>query len=250
MRYFMESHMISSMKLILPLLGLLLPLSSQAAAIKGKIYTDSNPSKVSYLWEKSEKKSGSNWIYTTRYTDLTGKILVEETNEYHLSKLLKYTYKQLQMDEGGTIEIKEGKVLYKYTAQGKEKNEASDLEENAIVPDMIEAHVHKNWNALMNGETIKIRLMILERQETIGFKFFIDQERVLNGKKVVDMTLKPSSIFIAMIAPNFHLTFEKETPHRLLALSGTMPVREPEVENPKTRKDYKAIQGRLEIITK
>ena len=139
---------------------------------------------------------------------------------------------------------------YHFTAQGKETKEEDDLEENAIIPDMIGAHVLKNWDILMSGEEVKVRLMILERQETIGFKFFLDKEREVNGKKVVDLIMKPSSIFIAMIAPNFHLSFEKEAPHRILEIKGSMHVREAEVPNPKSRKDYSAIRGRVEFIQK
>jgi hypothetical protein len=81
----------------------------------------------------------------------------------------------------------------------------------------------------------------------VGFKLFKDGERELKGKPAVDIVMKPSSIFIAAIAPSFRVTVEKSSPHRLLEINGRLPVRMPKVNPPKSRSDWKAIDARIEF---
>lgn len=211
---------------------------------KGEIFEPKlSPDKPLFFYENTRNDAGTE--SRTVYSDVKGKPVVEETTTYEGGKLKRYTYNQLQVDEKGEIEVRDGKVFYTYTAQGKTEKDNEDLEDNMLVPDMIGAQILKDWAELMKGETIKIRILLLERLDNIGFKLFKDKERDFNGKPAVDIVMKPSSIFIAAIAPSFLITVEKDAPHRLLETFGRLPVRVPNKTPPVNRKDWDAIDARL-----
>jgi hypothetical protein len=215
--------------------------------VKGKIFplegVTENPV---FLYENSRTLAGETTVTSqTKYLSLEGKPLVEEEVFYDGGKLKRYRYNQIQTDERGEIEVREGKVYFTYFSQGKKETDSADWEEKMIIPDMIGVVLKDSWGELMAGDSVKVRFLLLERLDTIGFKFFKDGERTVNGKEAVDIVMKASSIFIAALAPKIIITVEKAFPHRILETSGRLPVRRAKVEPPKSRKDYKAIDGRL-----
>jgi hypothetical protein len=149
------------------------------------------------------------------------------------------------VNESGEITLKNGKVSYRFRTTDKEETDSESIDGNMIVPDMVQGVVTKHWDELMKGDTVKTRFLVLERQDSYGFKFFKDEERELNGMAVVDFILKPSSIFIAAVAPKIRITMEKAAPHRTVEMDGILPVRVPEKFPPRKRSDYRALDGLL-----
>ena len=111
---------------------------------------------------------------------------------------------------------------------------------------MIGPLLRKNWDKIMEGESIKVRYLAIERLETIGFKFFKDRERTLNGREVVDILMKPSSFFIAALVSPIRITVSKAPPHDIVESEGRTPIRWPKREPPTRRGDWKAIDARVE----
>lgn len=217
--------------------------------VRGKIYSlEAGADKPIFQYENSRTKAGEFTATSkTRYLDLQGKALVEEEVYYDAGKLKRYRYNQIQTDERGEIEVRDGRVYFTFFAQGKKESDDTEIEEKMIIPDMIGDVLRNSWDLLMAGESVKVRFLLLERLDTIGFKFFKENERKIGDKEAVDIVMKASSIFIAALAPKIIITVEKAYPHRILETSGRLPVRTSEVDPPKSRKDLKAIDGRLVI---
>lgn len=216
--------------------------------ITGKIFDPGTPFvNESFFYENTRRVTGNRTEALTIYRDREGKILVEETTTYENGQLVRYTYSQKQVNESGEIDLREGKVHYAFRTPSKEDKDSESIEPNMIVPDMVPGVVQKNWEQLMAGEAVKTRFLVLERQDSFGFKFFKDKERELNGVAVVDFILKPSSIFIAAVAPHIRVTAEKAPPHRTVEMQGVLPVRVPEKFPPQKRSDYRALDGLLKF---
>jgi hypothetical protein len=233
-----------------PLMAICVAASPAAFAdevVKGKIF-DPASGKLLFQYENKKGNTGAIAFSHTRYQELgDGKAVVAEDVLYENGKLKTYKYDQLQTQESGTIEVRDGKVFYSYVEQGKTSTDDEDFEDGMIVPDQLEETIRASWKRLEADDSVKIRLLLLERQDSVGFKLFKDKERELNGKAAVDIVMKPSSIFIAAVAPSFRVTVEKDSPHRLLEILGRLPVRMPKVNPPKKRGDWKAIDARVEL---
>ncbi len=206
-----------------------------------------------FTYENRRTKAGNEWESVTFYRDKEGKNLVEEKSRLggeNGETLLHYEYKQLQVDESGEAAIKDGKVIYKFRTSAGEKEDSEDFTPDMIVPDMVPSQIRAHWDALMKDETVKVRLLLPEKLDSFGFKFFKDAETKRGNADVVDFVLKPSSFIIAALAPSIRISMAKAAPHELVETSGRLPVRVPEKIPPQTRKDYKAIDGLLVIERK
>lgn len=233
-----------------PLLALLFlsPTTALAAPeANGRVfYEELSPARPSFLFRGTEKEAGGRLTATTTYSDLSGKALASEESEIASGRLLRYSYKQLQVSEHGEAEVRDGKLWMSFTDEtGTRKGSESD-DPRLIVSSMIGPLLRKNWEALMSGDTLHTRYLVVERLETIGFKFFKDGERVFRGRPVVDILMKPSSIFIAMLVKPARLTMLKESPHWLVETEGRTPIRVPKQKPPRKRGDWMAIDARVE----
>lgn len=251
MRYFRGSFTLIGMRI--PLLAIFLALpgltpEGWAGVIHGTIHpSEADAPNTLFFYERTEEEKDGKTRIHSRYLDKAHTVLAEEICELNGGTITKYEYFQRQMKEDGRIEVRDGRVHYTYTAQGKTKTDDDEVEPRLLVSEMVSGYLRAHWQELMAGETIKARLLVVERLDTIGFKFFKDKERTENGKALVDFTMKPSSLFIDAIVPNFRLTLEKDPPHRTVETFGRLPIRVPEVPNPTKRKDYKAIDALLRL---
>lgn len=219
---------------------------AEAETVQGKIF-DSIGGMPSFFYEKSDElREGKRRIHS-QYLDKNRKVLAEEICVLEGSRLVKYEYFQRQMEEHGSAEIRDGKIHYSFTKQGKTETDSDDVEPNLIVSETVGDFLRENWHKIMADETVKARLILVERLETIGFKFFKDKEQTLNGKNVVYVTMKPSSIFLDALIPNFSIVLEKDPPHRTVQSYGRLPIRVPEVPNPTKRTDYRAIDASMTL---
>ena len=215
--------------------------------VNGRVfYAQLDQSKPSFFFDSLVKEKDGKTLAVSTYSDKSGKSLITESVDFQGDRILRYTYKQSQVDESGEATFEGGKIQMTFLRGGKTEKDSEDYEPNTVVAPMIAPLLEKKWDALMAGETIRIRYLAIERLETIGFKFFKDRERVLNGKPVVDIVMKPSSFFIAAIVDPIHITIAKEAPHWIVESDGRLPVRVPKREPPRTREDWRAIDARVE----
>ncbi len=68
-----------------------------------------------------------------------------------------------------------------------------------------------------------------------------------NGKAVVDFKMKPSSFFIAAIVDPIRITMTKNEPRYLVEVEGRTPIRWASKQPARSRKDWKAIDARIEM---
>lgn len=228
-------------------LAWLLTSTAFADKVVGKItYPKSEPSPL-FFYENTRKKEGNKIISKTKYTDRSGKAVVEEEAVYEGNSVLKYTYKQNQVNEYGFIEAKNGKMIFSFNKGEKNETDEEDIVPKMIVADLLNDYFRQNWDDLMKEETIKVRFLFVERTETIGFKFFTIGEREIRGIPVVDIKMKPSSFIIAALTDPLIFTVEKNPPHRILETFGRLPVRVSDKPDSKDRSDWHAIDAKMEL---
>lgn len=198
-----------------------------------------------FLYQLQEIAEKGKQKTITTYLDKKSKPLVREESVYEGDRLLSYSYRQLQFQEEGDLTVKEGKVFYTFRKEGKTYSGEESFQEGMFVPDGIGTILRRSWDKILAGETIRGRFLSVERQDSYGFKFFKDGELKWKEKEAVRVVMKPSSIFISLALAPISLVVEKNPPHRILETQGRLPIRVPEVPNPKTRTDWKAIDAKL-----
>lgn len=160
---------------------------------------------------------------TVKYPD--DKPAVVEEAFFKDEKVVEIRLKQLQLGVEGSAKIQDGYIHFSYTKEGKTKTDKEKVADNFVIGDQIYPYLRANWDVLMEGEDIDIRYPVLDRQETVGFKFFKVREEKRGEKDVVVVRMKPTSFIIAQIVDPLHFVFEKEGRHALREISGRTAVK-------------------------
>lgn len=127
------------------------------------------------------------------------------------------------------------------------KTDSESLDDLLLIPDQIVPFAHQNWAELMKGETLKFRLALPCRLETVGFKLFYDTDSVVDGKPVYVFRLKPRSFIIAAIAPVIEFRFDRNPPHALVQYIGHI-LPQKRGSKPGEFDDYPALMRFTEVI--
>jgi len=216
--------------------------------VRGRVfYNKLNTKEPSFFFHSLDSVVGEKRVVVTTYTDKDGKELGREENSFEGGKHVRSVYKQLQVNDHGEVFFKDGKAHFTFTNPGGTENESEEIVPNMVVGSMVVPHLLRNWEELMKGDSVYVRYMAIERCETIGFKFFKDRERVVDGKTLVDFKMKPSSFLLSALVDPIRFSITKEEPRRIVEMDGRTPIRWPKSEPPTSRKDWKAIDARIEF---
>lgn len=190
------------------------------AAVKmtgAKIFNpESSGKELLYQLERKETLTQGKRTVDDIFKDPKGDVVATENFVYEGDNLKSYRLKHTQTGVDGKVTI-EGKTVT-FTLGSKTWTE--DYESNMICKNQIVSYLHKHWGELVSGETIPIRLLVVDRGETVGFKFFKIEETTYQEKPAITVKMKPSSIVIAALVDPLIFTFEKDADHKLLEVNG------------------------------
>lgn len=218
--------------------------------ISGKVFMptkDKEVRKPAYTYEKVSTEINGERKARASYKDLNGQELIFEEYEYSGGKLTRHTYNQLQTNEFGTVDVKDGKVFFSFTSRNKKTTSSMDIEENMIAVDGLPKLITDNWMKIVAEEEVKFRFLLSEIKDTVGFKIFRNRELKYNGEDAVELKMKPSSIFIAAVVDPLFFIVAKNAPHNILFSKGRLPVRRAIQENPSDRDHWRAIDAEVEL---
>jgi len=194
--------------------------------LTGTVYErESNREKALFHWKRVEKKEGAWLDVTLTYSTPEGAEAVVERVRFEAGRVTAYSIDHKQTGETGRLEAKDGKLTFEYTRDGKTKTDVEDVPENLVLTSTLTDFLAGQRERLLKGETVSARLGVLDRRETVGFKFFKTSEGLVDGVETVVIKMKPTSFIISAIVDPLYLTFSKEG-MRVLEIDGrTMPKR-------------------------
>jgi hypothetical protein len=207
---------------------LLLGPPAHARPYTAKVYeVGSNRTKLLYNLTRTEKDLGGGKLEAkVVFSDpQTSKEAVTENVIYEGGRPVRYALKKPQIGQEGLLEIKDGKLLFSYTEDGKADTDDEKDVPNLIIGPYVVEYLTKNWDTLAKGEELKARFAALDRKETVGFTFKkIEDEKAGPGKVVIRM--KPTSFIIAALVDPLLFTFDGATRKLHSVLGRTLPKRQ------------------------
>lgn len=189
------------------------------SVVKGELFEKKGKSgKKLYDFTRKTSKEGDieKVVRTFSYPD--GKAAVIEEAFYKNGKCYKMTQDHRQLNTKGSYEIKDGKIFFSFTEDGKTSKSEEKIDGVVVPQDQIVPFLKANMAKLLAKETLSIRLPVFDRMETIGFKF----KKYSSEKKgqVVKIRMSPSSFFISMLVSPIYFSLEKKKPHQELTIVG------------------------------
>jgi hypothetical protein len=189
---------------------------------------DSNRKEPLFTFTRRATRAGDrlNVLREYRYPD--GKIAARETAVYQGATLISWDLQELQnhahggatphpAPAGAKLNLEYDKNLEDKTTP---KKRSEDLKQNTLVCDMVGPFLLDHWDALMRGEEVKCRYVVLPRVETVGFTF----EKLTGDKRerkgVVIIKMSATSPIIAALVDPLYFTIERDGRHRVLEYEG------------------------------
>lgn len=203
----------------LSLVSLVTSFSVQAEDLTGTIYAlGSNKTKVLYTLVSKSSEAGVHKVFYTP----KGDVAIIEDAKFANGEVIEYSIEHKLFPEKGSFSVRDGKVNFTYTKNGKTEIDSEDVRPNLTIGVHLVTLLRKNWDLIMKGGTLETRYAALERKETVGFKFFKIEEKLMPEfglKPVVLVKMKPTSMVISALVDPIIFIYGKDG-SRLLQVSG------------------------------
>jgi 5S rRNA maturation endonuclease (ribonuclease M5) len=163
-------------------------------------------------------------------TDPSGILVLTEDSDYRGEELIHQMIKKFQTNEAYEVLVDGKKVTFRSFQIKDDKLIPVDHEKSEIpggefiTGPVLEPFIQKHWQEFQKGDTIHVRLGVLELAETVGFKFWQYAQTKIADKPLIDIRMKASSIFIAMAVSPVDLFFDPAT-KRLIRFKGRTPLK-------------------------
>lgn len=152
-----------------------------------------------YTSEAVTLPDGSGETLTLTYKDPEGNVAVEEKYWLEGSAVKKAEIQQKQLGQSAVVEVKDGRVYFSKTADGKTKNSDEKKEDTFVMSGSFQRFVRDHWKDLSEGKTVNFRFGVWDRMETIGFEVVKTGDSEFKGQKTVLLKMRPSSFLLAAL---------------------------------------------------
>jgi hypothetical protein len=181
-----------------------------------------------FSFTRHATRTGNRLTVLREYRYPDGRIAARETAVYQGNALLSWDVEELQVHAGGRAVVEradtEPKVHFEYDKNLEDrstpKKRAEDLRKDTLISDMVGPFLLDHWDALMRGEEVKCRYIVVPRTETVGFTFEKVKAEKRETRDVVIIKMSATSPIISALVDPLFFTIEKGGKHRVLEYQG------------------------------
>lgn len=196
--------------------------------LTGSIYAKGDTNKLLFNFKRVVTLSNSTLRVQRDFTYPDGKLAAQERAIYQGNDLVSYELDDLQTGTKGSATIlrdtdnpEKSRIEFKYgKTGGRPKTHNENLTKDTLNNDMVGPFILSSWDALLRGEKVTCRYMVVERRQTAGFTFSKDSETTWQGRNVVIIKMEASSRLVAKLVKPLFFTIEKAPPHRVFQYVG------------------------------
>jgi hypothetical protein len=202
-----------------------------------------------FKFKRGATRSGSTLDVLRDYSYPDGALAAREHVVYEGDHLVLFELEERQIGAAGSATVvldpanpAKGKIEFRYgktaPGAGKPKPTVEPWREDTLVADMVGPFLAAHWDALMRGDKVKCRYIVVPRRETVGFQFVKESEANWQGREVIIVKMEASSLLIAALVNPLIFTIEKAPPHRVVQYVGRTT---PKLQSGKQWKDLDAV---------
>lgn len=185
---------------------------------------------VLFKFSRHSTRTDNQLEVTREYTYPDGQLAARERVLYHGNDFQSYELEELQTGRVGRATIKPDPgnpqnhlLAFEYSkdpSRTRPKSDSEILGPDTLNNDTIGPFLASHWDALLKGEEVKCRFMVIPRLETVGFRFIRESEGQWHGQPVLNLKMEPTSPLIRALIDPLHFKVEKNGQHRVLEYSG------------------------------
>jgi len=161
-----------------------------------------------FVDERLVEERAGVFVSTQITRDQSGATVIRESATHSGDySLIEYTLYANQFGQAGTIHVQGDQVTYERLKGTDRETRAERVDGPVVVGPTLVGYIVRHLDQLQAGEEIEVRLAVLDRLDTYGFKL----KAVEAGPGQTRIRMKPSSFLIAMAVEPLYFTFETET---------------------------------------
>jgi len=197
--------------------------------LTGTLYAIGSERKtVLYTFRRTATRSGSSVHVERQFLGTNGMVAAMEKVLYESNQLVSYEMQDFSARVSGAIHIEpdpenpaRSDIFISYAhGLNPPKGRARTLPPDTVIDDTLYPFMLAHWDDLMQGKIVKFHFVSLEWERTFEFELVKTGESLSNGQPVVQLTMKPTSLFIARLVKPLVFTVEQNGPHRLRSYVG------------------------------
>jgi hypothetical protein len=197
--------------------------------LTGTLYAiGSDRKRALFTFRRTATHSGATVRVERRFLGPNNSVAAVEKVLYESNQLVSYEMQDFQANVSGSVHIEADpknparqKIYISYTRSlNPPKGRARTLQPDTIVDDTLYPFMIAHWDELLQGDAVKFRFISLEWERTFEFRLLKTDESVENGHAVVQITMKPTSLFVARLVQPLTFIVEKNAPHHILSYIG------------------------------
>ena len=196
---------------------------AMAAAFTSELFElHSDRAKKLFTAELKEEAKDDQRSEVIEYKDADGKVVYRETSTVKGSQIVKVEIEQKQINQTATVEIKDGKIFFSKTVEGKTKTDSEKLRDTFVMSGNFTHFIQDHWKDLAAGKAIEFRYGVWDRLETVGFELKKKGEEEKDGQKLIILKMKPSSFVIAALVNPLEMKITADGT-KLIEMKGRVP---------------------------
>jgi hypothetical protein len=173
-----------------------------------------------FVYERrvAETEGGAVSTHITRRA--SGEVALAESARHDRDyELVEYTLHTNQIGQSGSVRVDAGEVSFRLSDGDAIEEATEHVSDPVVVGPTLVGYAMRHLDALREGETLTVRLAILDRLETVGFELSAIESDA-NGTTV---EMAPSSVLVSLALDPIELTFDDA--RKLVRLEGRVPPR-------------------------
>ncbi len=195
-----------------------------------------NDRQPTYVYERRVDEQPGSLVSTHVTRDLSGSIQIAESATHTADyRLVDYTLHANQLGQTGSIHVGDGIVHFTLAEGDGERTAVERPAGDVVVGPTLVGYLVRRLDALRGGQSSGLRLAVLDRLETIGFRV----KAVATTRGLTRLEMRPASLFVSLVVDPIYFTFETATA-KLVRLEGRVP---PKVL---TREGFRDFDARVE----
>jgi hypothetical protein len=145
------------------------------------------------------------------YKDAQGQVALTEKGQLNGDQILKYEMDRTQTKEKGDFYVKNGRIFFTYEGpDGKKKTNDEKVKGSLLSTANFNAFVQSHWADIEIGKGVEVRFAVWDRLETVGFTLQRTGTAEKDGKKLLEMRMKPTSFVIAAIVDPIYFWYSMD----------------------------------------
>ncbi len=183
---------------------------------------------VLFTFRRTATRSGATVHVERQFLTTNGTVAAVEKIRYESNRLVSYEMRDYQARVSGAIHIEPDSenparqdIFISY-AHGltPPKGRARTLQPDTVIDDTLYPFMLAHWDDLLRGKAVEFHFVSLDWERTFEFELVKTGESMRHGQPVVQLTMKPASMFVAALVKPLLFTVQEHDPHRILSYTG------------------------------